>query len=806
MDASRSVRSGADSESVDLGQSRWLGGDTDLYKALISASPNAIVATDLAGVVVFASPAAARIFGRTGPDEMIGEQILDWIAPTDVASMVTDLRCIVAEGRPCHSELTMLKKKGDGFAAELSAAVISSPQGLSEGIMFIARDIAEQTLAKSAQAEEAERRRVLIEQSKDGIGVLDLDGKLHEFNASFARMLGYTAEEMRQLHVYDWDVQWTRDEVLAKLLDFKRESTTFETRHRRKDGSFYDVEVSASAAEWGGRTYLYCVHRDITERKRAEAALREAQATIRAVFDGTFEYIGLTTPDGILIEANETALRSANVERSAVIGKPFWETPWWAHSQELQEQLRRAVKEAAGGRVVRFEAAHPTGDGTMRTIDFSLRPLRDQAGKIEYLIPEAHDITELKQHEAALREAEEKIRGVFDQTFQFIGLMTPDGVLIEANETALRLVNIDKSAVIGKPFWETPWWVHSQELQEQLRQAVKEAAAGRAVRFEATHPAGDGTVHTVDFSLRPLRDRAGNVRYLIPEGHDITERTRMESALAEEAERRRIYMEQSKDGISVLDPDGKLLEFNASFAQMLGYTAEEMSRLHVWDWNAQWTRQENLKKLRDIEKESATFEARHRRKDGSYCEVETSASAARWGGRTYLYCVHRDITERKRTELAQAHEVVRQRIFIEQSKDGIAVLDADGNLHEFNASFARMLGYAEPEMRGLHVWDWNVHLTRDEILARLQAAEKEAFTFETRHRRKDGNSYDVEVSINPAQWGGRTYLYCAYRDITARKEAEREVEKLHKELMLASRQAAMAHFDGVRRKESGSKQ
>lgn len=135
---------------------------------------------------------------------------------------------------------------------------------------------------------------------------------------------------------------------------------------------------------------------------------------------------------------------------------------------------------------------------------------------------------------------------------------------------------------------------------------------------------------------------------------------------------------------------------------------------------------------------------------------------------------------------------MRRRILIEQSKDGIAVLDVDGSLYEFNASFARMLGYTEQEMHQLHVWDWNKNRTRDEVLARLRSFEKEAATIETRHWRKDGSSYDVEVSISPAQWGGRTYLYCVHRDITARKEAQREVEKLHKELLLASRQAGMA--------------
>ncbi|HTS18790.1 MAG TPA: PAS domain S-box protein [Verrucomicrobiae bacterium] len=342
---------------------------------------------------------------------------------------------------------------------------------------------------------------------------------------------------------------------------------------------------------------------------------------------------------------------------------------------------------------------------------------------------------------------------MFDGTFQYIGLTTPDGVLIEANETALRSANVEKSAVIGKLFWDTPWWAHSPELQERLRQAVKEAAEGKPVRFEATHPASDGGVRIIDFSLRPLRNPAGKIEYLIPEAHDITELKRKEAAVAEEAERRRMLIEQSKDGICVLDLDGNMREFNASFAQMLGYTAEETQQLHVYDWDVQWTREQVLAKLQDFKRESTTFETRHRRKDGSFYDVEVSASAAERSGTTYLYCVHRDITERKRAEAAVAQEVERRRIFIEQSRDGISVMDLDGKLLEFNASFARMLGYTAEEMRSLHVWDWNAQYKPEDAVRKMRASVKESVTLETRHRRKDGSYYDVEVSMGRGTMG-----------------------------------------------------
>src|SRR5688572_19623531 len=125
--------------------------------------------------------------------------------------------------------------------------------------------------------------------------------------------------------------------------------------------------------------------------------------------------------------------------------------------------------------------------------------------------------------------AERRFRAIFDQTFQFTGLMTRDGTLLEANRTALEFAGARAEDVIGKPFWETPWWAHSAPLQEELKRAVAAAGAGATVRFDATHLAADGRMHDIDVSLKPVRDERGDVVLLIPEGRDVSERKQVET-------------------------------------------------------------------------------------------------------------------------------------------------------------------------------------------------------------------------------------------------------------------------------------
>lgn len=140
------------------------------------------------------------------------------------------------------------------------------------------------------------------------------------------------------------------------------------------------------------------------------------------------------------------------------------------------------------------------------------------------------EFEERRRTEDALHERDRKFRAIFDQTFQFIGLLSTEGRLLEANRTALRFSGARESDVIGKPFWETPWWKHSAPMQEKLRLAVKSAATGACIRFETIHPSSDGSLCNVDFSLKPMEDEAGNVILLIAEGRDITERKRAEEA------------------------------------------------------------------------------------------------------------------------------------------------------------------------------------------------------------------------------------------------------------------------------------
>jgi PAS domain S-box-containing protein len=176
-------------------------------------------------------------------------------------------------------------------------------------------------------------------------------------------------------------------------------------------------------------------------------------------------------------------------------------------------------------------------------------------------------------------DLDRKFHSILDQTYEFIGLLTPDGTLVDANRSALRLSGMKESEVLGKPFWETPWWTHSREMQAKLRKGIKAAVHGEFVRFEATHRAADGKIHYVDFSLTPVKDESGKVIFLIPEGRDITDCKRREEAMELAQEWQRTF-DSIPDLIALIDADYRIFRVNRAMADRLGCKPEELIGIH----------------------------------------------------------------------------------------------------------------------------------------------------------------------------------------------------------------------------------
>lgn len=310
--------------------------------------------------------------------------------------------------------------------------------------------------------------------------------------------------------------------------------------------------------------------------------------------------------------------------------------------------------------------------------------VRDDSGRLIRLTGIDQEITERKQAEKALIENVEKFRAIFDQTFQFIGLMSIDGVLVHANRSALEASGLDELLVIGKNFVDTPWWTHDPDQQEKLRQAIKQAANGEMIRFEASHPSPDGGLIWVDFSLKPYHDETGVVRWLIPEGRDITERKRTELELQVSRERFEHAVAGSRDGIWDWDLVTSKVYFSPRWKEMLGYTdAEIANAFEVWEGllhpEDRPKALDSLSAYFDGRMPVFEIEFRMRAKNGEWRWILSRAIAFRDenGKAVRMSGSHTDVTDRRRAadELAANKSVMT--FFIKHAPAAIAMLDRD---------------------------------------------------------------------------------------------------------------------------------
>ncbi len=235
----------------------------------------------------------------------------------------------------------------------------------------------------------------------------DSEGRFFNVNDAACALTGYRRDELLSLRVADLDLNGSPSGWTQAWQDLRhRRGQSTESRLRRKNGTEIPVSIHINLVPGAGRECSCSFVQDIIERKAVEFAQRQSELRFRAIFNQTFEFLGLLNADGTVLEVNQPALDFRGIRLADVAGLPLWETPWLDHSDETREQARQAVASAAAGHFVRNEIAVCDARGASRTFDFSAKPVLDDNGRVELLIVEARDITEQRQLEQQFRQAQ----------------------------------------------------------------------------------------------------------------------------------------------------------------------------------------------------------------------------------------------------------------------------------------------------------------------------------------------------------------------------------------------------------------
>ncbi|MCX6355763.1 MAG: PAS domain S-box protein [Candidatus Aureabacteria bacterium] len=516
------------------------------------------------------------------------------------------------------------------------------------------------------------------------------------------------------------------------------------------------------------------LNKEITQRKKVEEALQESERTVRAILDQTFQFIGLMTVDGVLIDANKAALKFAGIEESQVLNKPFWETPWWTHSAELQNKLRDAVKKVARGEFIRFEATHMLKGGGLHYVDFSLKPVKDDAGTVIFMIPEGRDITDRKKVEERLRSSEAWLSVTLKSIGDAVIATDTKGRITFVNPVASRLTGWSQEEATGMPLKEVFHIVNEETGAPVENPATRVLKEGVVVGL-GNHTillAKNGTRCPIDDSAAPIMDD-GQIIGVVLIFRDITERRRAEEKIARANREWANTFDSISDFVFILNNDSTIAKVNRSFLDVLHLEEKDVVGKKCYEivhkTTTPWPECPHQKTL--LNRKPQTEEVDD---PGVGLPLQVSVSPIFDEQGELLGSVHiaRDISSTRKADAALRESEEKYRSLVENMMDVIYAMDAEGKVTAINQAVKTNYGYEPEEVLGRNFLEFHkkeVYAPVVENFHHILKGEKvlgEAIIID-----KQGLEHNVEFSGVPIVRDGIVAgVRGMMRDVTERKK------------------------------------
>lgn len=419
------------------------------FRAIVSNTPDHILIQDRQLRHTFV---ANPLLGLAEQD-MLGKTDHDFLSEEEAEKLTRIKTSVLKSGQPAHFETSLISREGKEEYFDGAFVPKFDIQGKVDGLIGYFRNITEHKRVTETLHAREEQLRLVTDHVPVFIAQCDHKQRYKFVNKPYAEMFGLQPADIVGKHTQDilgeeayGNARPHMEAVLAGQCTEYDIVMPLTPGGRKMLRVSYSPEFDASGRVIGFIAAII----DITARKQAEDALRQSQERLRNLIDGLGPsiFVGLMTPDGTMIEANQPALAAAGLKPEDVLGKRFEETYWWAYSPEVQQQLRAAIARAARGEPSRYDVEVRGAENRFISLDFSLEPLRDETGRVVFIVPSASVVTERKQVEDELRKYRDRLKALVQEKTQ--DLEKTQGALVnivdDLNERSVQLVQAMEAA------------------------------------------------------------------------------------------------------------------------------------------------------------------------------------------------------------------------------------------------------------------------------------------------------------------------------------------------------------------------
>jgi PAS domain S-box-containing protein len=732
----------------------------ELLRTITENAPDIIIQLDRKGTVLYMN----RALPGFTTEESLGKNFCEWTFPEYHDLMNQSLDTVFKKS----ATQTFLSRgsdhQGNTYWYRTSISPVKEGHTVKNAIL-ITRDVTATILSEEILRVSEEKTNAIILTAMDGFWLSDRRGYLLEVNDTYCRMSGYSREELLTMRIKDVEVIENENDITKHIKNIEAlGEDRFESRHRCKDGSVKNVEVSVQYRQINGGQFVAFIH-DITERKKNEEHLRQSEERYKSLFQDNHSVMLLIQPEtGEIIDANPTASSYYGWSKAELCSKNISEINTLS-PLEVANEMQLAKEEQRN----HFFFRHRLATNEIRDVEVFSGPIK--FGEETMLYSLVHDITDRKIAEEALLQSESRYKSMFQDNQSTLLIIDPDsGEIKDANPAACEFYGWPYAELCKKNISEiNP--LPKDEISTNLRNSKNY----RNNHLFFKHKLASGEIREVEVYSGPIKFGDSTLIYTIV--HDITETKLAQEALQKNKENLRAILNATKESIYLFDKDGKVLDANITAADRLKLDLSELIGKKLMEILPIEIHQTRLLHINEVFNtgESVQFED----KRDEYVFEHNFFPVFQKDKVVNVVSFSRDISEKRKSEMALLESEKRLKYHFENSPLAVVEWDNDFNVTQWSVEAERMFGWTKEDTIGKRIDSLNLIYEEDipivnHTMERLTSGYEDKVVSTNRNITKSGELKTCiwYNSILFDQYGQMSSVMSLVQDITLEREAD----------------------------------